>query len=192
MVDRRTLDQLFYERDARVVKQGGCVELNNLRYEPTDESFGALSAKWNPVKPEEVMIARDPWDLGTAIAFDPASGGFIGELRIQQTVEQTPHGRLSIDGIRATARRKTALYRSAALYLAGVDAMAAANGFKSAFDSLLERAGARATGTDGRAMLPHAPGAAEFEPKRMQRRELPASPFVSDSVQKLLDISEDE
>jgi putative transposase len=178
MVDRRVLAQLFYERDKRVVKQGGCVELNNMRYEPSDdESFAALSAKWK----RDVLIARDAWNLGVAAAFDIESGEFLGDLRIQKPVEQTPHGRLSVDGIRATARRKSALYRSAALYLASIDAMAEQNGWKSAFDSLLERADVAATGTDGRVQR-SAPGAGILPPMAEPRRLTSGSPFISDAA----------
>lgn len=188
MVERRMLDQLFWQRDTRTVHQGGCVELNKLRYEPRDDSsFAVLIAK---VK-QEVTVARDPWDLGTAVAFDAESGEFLGELQIQQAVAQSAHGRLSVDGIRAMARRKNAMLSTAALYCAGLEAMAEANNWLSEPDALLQRAGVAATGTDGR--VSHvAPGAQSGLPAPSEPRRLRASPFVSDGVKSLMEISEDE
>lgn len=176
VVERRMLDQLFWQRDSRVVHEGGCVELNKLKYEPTPESFGALAAKWK----QEVTIARDPWDLGTAVAFEASTGEFIGELQIQEAVGQSAHGRLSVDGIRAMARRRSAMLRSASLYCAALQNMAEVNGWKSEPDSLLERAGASRTGTDGRDVLSSAPGSLQqmAEPRRLAG----GSPFISDAA----------
>jgi transposase InsO family protein len=177
-VDRRTLDQLLWQRDERVVHAGGCVELNNIRYEPTDESFPALAA----VPGNRVQIARDPYDLSTAVAFEIGTGNFIGELRMQQLVPMSPNGRLSVDGIKANARRRHALLRSARLYLSGLEAISRANNWKPECELLIERARGSRTGTDNMPMA-NAPGAAR--PARAAR-QLPASPFVSDAVDALL------
>jgi hypothetical protein len=187
MVDRRMLDQLFWRRDKRVVHQGGCVELNNLRYEPRDDaSFATLLGKWK----QEVVIARDPWDLGIAAAFD-IDGEFLGELQVQQMVQQSPHGRLSVDGIKAMARRRGAMLHSAQAYVSALAQMTQANGWKSEVDSLLDRAGVLNTGTDGRG-LANAPGASAALPAARAQKRLAPSPFVSDAVKNLLEMSEDE
>jgi hypothetical protein len=187
IVDPRTLDQLFWQRDKRTILQGGCVELNTIRYEPRDASFGALSAKWK----EQVIVARDPYDLSTAIAFDASNREFLGELQIQQLVGQSPHGLLSVDGIKATARRRAKLLRSAKDYVAVVESVSRANRWTSEADSLLDRAGVLGTGTDGRSIAPNAPGTCAPTAVQKQRR-LPPSSFVSDAVKTLLEMSEDE
>lgn len=170
MVDSRALDRLFWQRDTRIVRQGGCVELNNLRYEPRDDaSFSALLSKWK----QEVTIARDPYDLGIAVAFDANSGEFLGELQVQELVEQTPHGRLSVDGIRAMARRRGAMLRTAQAYIKSLELSAQVNGWKSESDSLLERARGIKTGTDGREIVRAvAPGSGDQAAPRAAR-ELP-------------------
>jgi len=230
-VDRRQLDQLFWQRDERTILQGGCVELNKVRYEPTDEGFMRLSL----IQGKHAMIARDPYNLAAAVAFDLETGEFLGELQVQELVAQTPHGRFSVDGIRAQARRKSKIIKHSRDYLAAVQAIAVANGWKSEPERLLDRALAARTGTDNRLLAavpgagagdtpppppraalpelapmfvsdtvidlgeieledsaaPGAPGTAPIGPKRAQR-ELPPSPFVSDGVQSLLDLPEDE
>jgi hypothetical protein len=177
IIDRRMLDQTFWQRDTRVVLQGGCVELNNMTYEPRGDSSSAmLRGKWK----QPVIIARDPYDFATAVAFDKESGGFLGELQVQTAVEQSAHGRLSADGIQAMARKRGAMLRSAKAYIAALERMAQANGWKSEVDSLLDRAGALATGTDNR-IVANAPGASMLPEKRGQR-QLPEKVFISDAA----------
>jgi hypothetical protein len=177
--DRNVIARLFWQRDERMVNQGGCVQLNNVRYEPVDEeSFVALQAAWKTY----VAIARDPYDLSTAMAFDKESGELLGELRIQEAVPQSPHGNLSIDGIKAGQRRKRAVVRHAKLYLAAMEAAAAANGWKTEVEYLIERARGVRTGTDAR-ILGAAPGAGFSAPQLPAAARPQLAPaFVSDGV----------
>jgi putative transposase len=180
-VNARLLDVLFSERVKRTVLAGGCVELDRMRYEPVDASLFALDSR----KGRQVAVLRDPYNLGEAVAADPETLQFIGELRIQQFVAQCPNGRITRDQIKAGLRRERSLRRGYAEYLAALQAIATGQGWKTEREALLERAGVR-TGTDNRPALPAAavPGA-----RRIAERSEPvklSSPFVDDAVEEYL------
>jgi hypothetical protein len=188
-VDRRQLDQLFWQRDERTILQGGCVELNKMRYEPTDEGFARLSL----IQGKHVMIARDPYNLAAAVAFDLETGEFLGELQPQQLVAQSPNGRLSVDGIKAQARRKSKLMKYSRSYLAALEMIANASGWKPEVERLLDRALAARTGTDNRLIGAAAPGAGTGQPPPA-RAALPyVGPWcVGDAVKAMDDLGEFE
>ncbi|MGO9641442.1 MAG: hypothetical protein ACLP1Y_09080 [Candidatus Acidiferrales bacterium] len=183
-VDRRLLDQLFWRRDERKVLAGGCIELDRLRYEPVEESFAALALTCG----RAITVCRDPYDMGEAIALDAESGEFLGELRIQERVDQAPQGRVTQDAIRAGMRRARGLKRLCAQYGLAIEAMAANAGWKPEREALLDRARGIRTGTDGQGVLLRAaaPGAGSVGEGTLPRpvRELPAlaPAFVSDGV----------
>lgn len=153
-INPRLLDILFWERTKRVVKKGGCVDLDGMRYEPTDESLFALDGRTK----QEVAILRDPYNLGDAIAADAETLQFIGELRVQEFVAQCPGGRITRDQIKAAMRREHGLRRGYAEYLALLSAVASNQGWKTEREELVERAMAR-TGTDSRLLPAAVPGA---------------------------------
>jgi hypothetical protein len=51
----------------RTLREGGCVEIYNARYEPADPQSAARLQLHNA---KEIIIACDPMNLGEAIAFD--------------------------------------------------------------------------------------------------------------------------
>jgi len=177
-VNPRLLDILFSERTKRIVQKGGCVQLDGMRYEPTDESLFALDARWKC----EVAILRDPYNLGEAVAAEAETLQFIGALRIQEFVAQCPNGQITRDQIKAAMRRERGLRKGYAEYLATLSAIAANQGWKTEREALVERALAR-TGTDGRLLADAAPGArgGPAQPPRVRRAAQPA--FVSDAVE---------
>ncbi|HKI11417.1 MAG TPA: hypothetical protein VKA02_04830 [Candidatus Acidoferrum sp.] len=179
-VNPRLLDVLFSERVRRKVQAGGCVQLERLRFEPTDESIGALDMQ----KGREVVILRDPYNLGEAVAVDAETFQFIGELRIQQFVGQSPSGQITRDQIKAAMRRERSLRKGYSEYLAALRAIAANQGWQTEREALLERAGIR-TGTTGRKLLTAgaAPGASDAEPRMNQLKEIGPT-FISDAVAK--------
>src|SRR6266699_468481 len=187
-VNPRLLDILFSERTKRIVQKGGCVQLDGMRYEPTDESLFALDARWKC----EVAILRDPYNLGEAVAADAETLQFIGALRIQEFVAQCPNGQITRDQIKAAMRRERGLRKGYAEYLATLSAIAANQGWKTERELLLERAGVL-TGTDGRAALPAgaAPGAVrgQLPRPRAQRQLQPA--FISDAAAEDADVFRD-
>ncbi len=175
-VDRRMLDILFSERTKRIVQKGGCVQLDGMRYEPTNESLCALDIRQG----REVAILRDPYNLGEATAADAETLQFIGELQIQEFVAQCPNGRITRDQIKAGVRRERSLRRGYAEYLATLSALATNQGWKTEREALVERAIAR-TGTDGRLLPAAVPGSrGNAAPARARRATQPA--FVSDAV----------
>jgi len=189
-INARLMDILFSERTKRIVQKGGCVQLDGMRYEPTDESLFALDVRQG----REVAILRDPYNLGEAIAADSETLQFIGELRMQQFIAQCPNGRITRDQIKAAMRRERSLRKGYAEYLATLSALAANQGWKTEREALLERAGVL-TGTNGPRALPEtaAPGALgrspQLPPARSQRVLRPA--FVSDTIERDADVFAD-
>jgi transposase InsO family protein len=175
-VDRSLLHQLFWQRDARVVGRGGCVQLNRMTYEPKEEFLGSLGH----LQGRGVTVARDPYDLREAVAFDGETGEFLGELQVQLAVEMTPGGKLSVDAIKEGDKRKRTLLRASRAYIACMEAIAADRGWPTESEALLERARGVRTGTDSR-VLDATPGAGAQLPAAPQRA-LSASPFISDAA----------
>jgi transposase InsO family protein len=179
-INPRLLDILFSERTKRIVQKGGCVQLDGMRYEPTDESLFALDARYK----QEVAILRDPYNLGEAVAADAETLQFVGELRMQEFIAQCPNGRVTRDQIQAALRRERSLRKGYANYLAALSTLAAGQGWKTEREELVDRALAR-TGTDGH-LLPAAgvPGARLIS-ERSSPQKL-SSPFVDDAVRDFL------
>jgi hypothetical protein len=179
LVDRRLLDRLFWKRDDRTVLAGGCVELDRLRYEPVLENFGALATACG----QRVTLCRDPYDLGEAIALDAGTGEFLGELRIQERIDQAPQGRLTQDVLRTALRRERALKRASQQYLNAIETIASTAGWKPEREALLDRARGIKTGTNGCELLRGAaPGSGSTTAPPGSARLLPASPFISDAA----------
>jgi len=188
-MDPRLLDILFCEKTKRIVQAGGCVQLDNMRYEPTEQSLYALDLRQR----QEIMVLRDPYNLAEATAVEPDTMSFIGDLRVQEWVAQCPGGRITRDQIRAAMRKQRSLRKSYGAYFAMLGAIASANGWKSEQEMLV----ARATGTDGfaarEAAIPCAaiPGATRLPalPELSSRAAFAhASPFTSDHVKEDIDI----
>jgi len=177
LADRRLLDGLFSERDARIVGRGGAVQLDKLSYIPKLDWQGHLSA-WSG---KSVSISRDPYDLREAAAYDPQTGQFLGELEIQPLVPQSANGQdpLSREGFKMLARRRKALRDDTARY---IDALTQNNrtiGYRTELEARMLRAGSRPL------LAAAAPGAISACAERSRGAE-PASPFVSDAVKNFL------
>ena len=108
--DPNTLATLFWDRQSRVVSEGGCVELNKERYEPADvESVQALHLLIG----RKIAVACDPANLGRAIALDQ-DGFVIGRLVAQQLIARGP---VSHADIRNSMRMRAKLLRAYRGYL---------------------------------------------------------------------------
>jgi transposase InsO family protein len=174
-VDELSLNILLSQKCERTVLAGGCVEIDKLRYEPDEQSLGALDL----LNGQRAKILRDPYDLGEAVALDER-GRFVGTLHIQPFVEQSPGGRLTQDAIKAGMKRQRTLKRNYVEGLAAIAAFGAGQGWRTESEGLVDRTLAR-TGTDGRLLSAAAPGArGEAAPARAKRAAQPA--FVSDAV----------
>lgn len=176
-VARRALDALLLKDDERTVLAGGCVEIQRMRYEPRPESLGPLYLRQG----SKVCILRDPYDLTLAVALDPETCDFIGELMLQIPVEHSSDPQTQAQ-IKARMRTQRAVNRAMANYIEALGMGASAFGWRTEREALLDRAALR-TGTDGAAsdaLLVAAPGASS--PKQLApaptRRLSPA--FVSD------------
>jgi len=133
------------------LSEGGCVQLDNARYEPADPaSLGALCVRIG----EDVLIARDPYNLGEAAAFDSDGLRFLGALRAQALLEQGPS---SHEQVRESMRQRRQFRRGVAAYVHYLEDARRAAGVPTELEALALRAGL-ATGS---AALPVdlAPGA---------------------------------
>jgi hypothetical protein len=175
-IDELSLHILLSQKDERTVLAGGCVELDKIRYEPDDESIGALDLLIG----QRARILRDPYNLGDAVALDER-GRYVGTLHIQPFVEQSPGGRLTQDAIKAGMKRQRTLKRNYAEGLAALDTYSAARGWRSESEELVGRALAR-TGTDGRLLADAAPGARSGAPPPRSKQFEVGPTFVSDAV----------
>jgi transposase InsO family protein len=156
----RLLDSLLMKDDERTILQGGCVEICRMRYEPKPESLGELFL----LQGKRVRILRDPYDFSEAIAVDPKTMHFIGELALQIPLEQLPNGRRgdeNYDELQAALRTQRAIHRACRNALEAIGCGASMNGWHTEVEGLLERSAARlkATGTNGRELPASAPGA---------------------------------
>jgi hypothetical protein len=169
----RLLDALFSVRETRTVGRGGTVRLDNLLYQPREEFIGALAA-WQQ---QEVRIARDPYNLSEAVAFDPLTGAFLGELELQPLAPQSPHGRdpLTQDAIRANRRRTARLRREQQSYLLALSCAASAAGYRTERETRAARANLKP------AILSAAPGAST-RPRHAEPKPALAPAFVSDAA----------
>lgn len=179
--DPRLVDLLFCEREIRTVRQGGCVQLDQMIYEPDDASLFAMDLR----KGQDVLVLRDPYNLGEATAADPKTLQFVGSLRVQELVSQAPGGRVTRDQINAGMRKQRSLRKGYAEYLAALGAMATSMDWKSEREELVARA-LENTGTDG--IEKAAPGmaraqAAALPAGRQARAKAALQPaFISDAV----------
>jgi len=108
-VDIRAIAPLFWNYQERTIREGGCIDLYNTRYEPADgESSAGLMLRVTA----KVRVACDPLNLGEAIAFDEA-GKFLGHLHSQ---EMMVHGATSEEEIRASMRARRTYFRAVKQY----------------------------------------------------------------------------
>lgn len=122
--DRAALGALFWDRQKRRVKEGGCVQLYSQRFEPADDlSRGALYEQIE----RDILVACDPTDLRQAIAMD-LDGRPIGELKASVLVEW---GNTSREAIQASLRERRRAVRGVNRYLSSL-----ANGVDSELDVL--------------------------------------------------------
>ena len=179
-IERRALDALLSDPIPRTVLAGGCVEIERVRYEPVDSlSLGPLSLQQG----RKIHVLRDPYNLAEAVAVDPETHEFIGELRPQGFVDQDPNSQITKDMIRAEMRKQRSLKRAYSDWLGMLGVVASARGWKTERHALMERAGLR-TGTDDRPALPEgaAPGARQPGQLAPAPRIKPGSTFISDAV----------
>ena len=126
--------QLFWDRQRRVVREGGTVQIFNARYEPADaESAAALTLSIQ----REVLVACDPNNLGEAIALTLDGKRFLGTLRAQELLV---HGQTSVEEIRASMRKRSAAYRAVKNYTRRLEQARVAAGDLAEIEVLEQRA----------------------------------------------------
>jgi putative transposase len=132
-VDIRAIAPLFWSYQERTVREGGCIDLYNTRYEPAD---GESAMEMMLRVTAKVQIACDPLNLGEAIAFDDA-GQFLGHLRSQKLLE---HGATSEEDIKSSMRARRTYFRAVKTYQSTLQRSRIASGDLTALESLERRA----------------------------------------------------
>ncbi len=132
--DPRALDVLLRRREVRVVREGGCIELDGHRYEPVlNDSLRNMTLEIE----KRVLIACDPANMGEAIAMD-LEGNYLATLQASKLME---HGPVSRDEIRASMRQRSRVRRAMKDYIGGLIARSESRGELSEIEILRERAG---------------------------------------------------
>lgn len=125
--------QLFWDRQKRIVSEGGCVQLFNTRYEPVDaDSCAALMLAIKT----EVLVACDPLNVGEAIALS-SDGRFLGHLRAQELLV---HGATNAETIRASMKMRRNAFKAVKGYVAAVAQHRALAGDVSELEAITRRA----------------------------------------------------
>ncbi|MGC1486112.1 MAG: hypothetical protein WA789_20165 [Candidatus Acidiferrum sp.] len=180
-IDPRALDILLWEPVVRTVEKGGCVRMDSMWYEPTEEYTYAIAN----LQGQRIHVLRDPYNLSDAVAVTE-DRIFLGELRPKEFIAQDNANPITRDQIQAAMKEQRRLKKMHSQHLAILSLISEQCGWRTERELLEERA-AKAmglTGTDGRAALPAAavPGASRTAPqsRRLERQMQPA--FVSDAV----------
>lgn len=127
------MGQLFWNRERRIVREGGTVQLFNARYEPADaEAAAALTLNIQ----REILVACDPLNVGEAIALT-LDEQFLGVLRAQELLV---HGATPVDAIRASMRNRRNAFKAVKRYLGALEQSRVAAGDLSEIEALEKRA----------------------------------------------------
>jgi transposase InsO family protein len=131
--------QLFWERDTRIICEGGCVRLDKFLFEPADqESFAALMLRIG----QEIIIARDPRNLSEAIALtNERDTKYLGHLRSQEMVV---HGETDRDVIRLRMRKESGVRTAVKQWLTALSRQREIAGDVTELNALKYRANASA------------------------------------------------
>jgi hypothetical protein len=172
VVDIRAIAPLFWNYQKRIVREGGCIDLYNTRYEPAD---GESSAGMMLRVTSEVRIACDPLNVGDAIAFDD-TGRFLGHLHSQ---EMMVHGETSEEQIRASMRARRTYFRAVKQYQSTLSQSRAAAGDVTILDGLKRRAEKAAVAKPTIHALPVPRAVNESAPTRMHADDI-ADSFLED------------
>jgi hypothetical protein len=163
----RDLAPLFWSREKRVLREGGCVQICNSRYEPAmDPSAAALQLH----NEKEVLIACDPYNLGDALALD-LDGNFLGTLI---ATERRNWG-LSREQLRADMRHQRKLGQVSKAFLSGLARRTAHHATE--IDVLRQNAGITIEAEPAALSLPAEAIAPMRAARRLPPRPLPL-PFI--------------
>jgi hypothetical protein len=129
--------QLFWERDTRIICEGGDVRLDKFRFEPADQdSFAALMMRIG----QEIIVARDPYNLSEAVAMtNEREPKYLGLMRSR---EMAVHGETNRDMIRLRMRKEGAVRTAVKQLLAAESRQRALAGDVTELDALKRRAAA--------------------------------------------------
>ncbi|HKW74855.1 MAG TPA: hypothetical protein VJN64_04960 [Terriglobales bacterium] len=157
--------QLFWDRQKRVVSEGGCVQLFNARYQPADaDSAAALMLE---IK-REVLVACDPLNVGEAIALSQ-DGIFLGHLRAQELLV---HGETSAEMIRASMRERRSIFKQLKRYTERLAQSRLASGDRTELEVLAQQAQAVGAPRAQIYALPAPKAMAAAAPRRMHADDI--------------------
>jgi hypothetical protein len=170
LVNARDVAQLFWDRQKRVVREGGTVQLFNARYEPADAESAAMLML--NIK-RDVLVACDPLNVGEAIALT-LDEKFLGVLRAQELLV---HGETSADMIRASMRERRGIYKMIKQYTARLQESRIAAGDIREVEVLARRAAA----CGAKPVIHALPVAVNGKPQRRLHADDIADDFLGES-----------
>lgn len=138
-VDPRSIAELFWKREERQLREGGCLVIDNRRYEPADaQTFARLNLL--SAGDRKVLIACDPLDVSDALVYagKESGGEFLGIVRC---MELASWGGASSAEIRANKKLQSGFTRGIAHYRDRVNFTRAVAGDMSERDVLRQQAG---------------------------------------------------
>jgi putative transposase len=173
LVDVKAIAPLFWDYKERVVREGGCIDLYNTRYEPADE----ISAAEMMLRvTATIFVACDPLNIGDAVAFDDQKR-YLGHLRSQELMV---HGATSEDEIKASMRARRTFYRAAKQYQHTLDRSRRLAGDVTVLESLERRAAQSVPVKPNVYALPVPKAANGHAPERMHVGDIVDSLFEED------------
>jgi putative transposase len=129
--------QLFWERDTRIICEGGDIRMDKFRFSPADpDSFAALMLRVG----DEIIVARDPRNLSEAIALtNEREPKYLGHLKSK---EMAVHGETDRDMIRLRMRKEGGVRTAVKQLLAAEARQRAIAGDVTELEALRRRAAA--------------------------------------------------
>jgi hypothetical protein len=170
LVDVKAIAPLFWNYQQRVVREGGCVELYNTRYEPADQ---ASAAELMLRVTSSIFVACDPLNLGDAVAFDDQKR-YLGHLVSQKMMV---HGATSEEEIKASMRERRTYIRAVKQYQHTLDRSRRIAGDVTVLESLERRAAQSAVPKPNIYALPVPKAVNESAPARMHADDIADSFF---------------
>jgi putative transposase len=138
-IDPRELDVLLRKPIERKLVEGGCVEINNTRYEPADP--WSRDNLFHHLR-EQVLVCCDPASIGEAIITNLDGNEFLGNVRASKLLE---HGPISQPDYKASLADRRSKVKQIKTLITGLAVAQANAGNIPEVERWIRRSGATST-----------------------------------------------